>query len=112
MHCYCFTCLFSEKVQLFSKIYDDPWDVDLFPGAMVEYPVKGGLLGPTFSCIIAQTFRNLRRGDRFWFENPSLFTEAQLQAIRNVTLSRIMCDTSDAIKNIQPIVFLIPQEQK
>ncbi|CAL8111499.1 unnamed protein product [Orchesella dallaii] len=101
-----------EKVQLFSKVYDDPWDVDLFPGAMIEYPVKGGLLGPTFSCIIAQTFRNLRRGDRFWFENPTVFTETQLRVIRNITLSRVMCDTSDAIKNIQPIVFLSPQEQK
>jgi len=101
-----------EKVQLFSQLYEDPWDVDLFPGAMIEYPVKGGLLGPTFSCIIAQTFRNLRRGDRFWFENPTVFTDSQLRAIRNVTLSRVMCDTSDAIKTIQPIVFLTPQGKK
>lgn len=99
-------------MQLFSQVYDDPWDVDLFPGAMVEYPVKGGLLGPTFSCIIAQTFRNLRRGDRFWFENPTEFTETQLRAIRNITLARVMCDNSDAIETIQPIVFLAPNPQK
>jgi len=79
---------------------------------MVEYPVKGGILGPTFSCILGQTFRNLRRGDRFWYENPGQFTQRQLQSFRKVSLARILCDTSDAIHTVQPIVMLIPHDQK
>ncbi|XP_021946283.1 peroxidasin homolog [Folsomia candida] len=101
-----------EKVEWFSKLYESPWDVDLFPGAMVEYPVKGGLLSPTFSCILGQTFLNLRRGDRFWYENPGQFSPVQLQNIRNISLSRVICDTSDGIRTMQPIVFLVPDDIK
>jgi hypothetical protein len=39
-------------------------DIDLFPGAMAERPVSGGLVGPTFACILAQQFSNLRKGNK------------------------------------------------
>jgi peroxidase len=97
---------------MLAESYHSPWDVDLFPGAMVELPVRGGLVGPTFACLIGQTFRNLRRGDRFWYENPDQFTTAQLQAIRNISLARVICDTSDGIQSMQPIIFLAPHLQK
>ena len=97
---------------MLASAYESPWDVDLFPGGMVELPVKGGLVGPTFACIIGQTFRNLRRGDRYWFENPGEFTTSQLRALRNTSLARIICDTSDSILTMQPIIFLAPHDQK
>jgi hypothetical protein len=36
------------------------------------------MVGPVFGCIMGETFKNLRLGDRFWFENagqPSSFTQ-------------------------------------
>lgn len=42
--------------------YNSLEDIDLFPGAMAEKPVVGGMVGPTFACIIAQQFLNLRQG--------------------------------------------------
>ena len=43
-------------------------DVDLWPLAMMETPVTGGILGPTFATIIAKQFHNYKYGDRFYFE--------------------------------------------
>lgn len=74
------------------KAYDSIEDIDLFVGGMSERPVRGGLVGPTFACIIAQQFSNLRKGDRFWYENhgfESSFTPAQLSSLRRVSLSQV-----------------------
>ena len=55
---------------------------NFYIGGMAEKPVVGGIVGPTFACIIGQQFLNLRKGDRFWYENgnhPGAFTKKQLQ---------------------------------
>lgn len=45
-------------------------DIDLYAGAMSEEHLPGSFLGPTFTCIMGEQFRNLKLGDRFWYENP------------------------------------------
>jgi hypothetical protein len=83
-------------------------DVDLFVGGLAERPVIGGIVGPTFACIIAQQFSNARKGDRFWYENPgfeSSFTPAQLQSLRQVTLAQVLCRALGG-GTLQPNVFL------
>lgn len=57
--------------------YSHPDDVDLWSAGVAETPSAGSMVGPTFNCIIASTFRDLKQGDRFWYENqdwPSSFT--------------------------------------
>lgn len=49
--------------------------------------------------------------NRFWFENPSVFTPAQLEQLKRVTLSRILCDNGDNISQITTNVFLLPHLQ-
>lgn len=90
------------------KAYRSVEDIDLFVGGLAERPVVGGIVGPTFSCIIAQQFSNLRKGDRFWYENPgfeSSFTPAQLDSIRQVAFSQILCRALGG-GTLQPHVFL------
>jgi len=55
------------------------------------------------------TFSNVRAGDRFFYENPGVFSPAQLRQIRIGTLSRVLCDNSDGINPIQPDAFLSNQ---
>ncbi|KAJ8664263.1 hypothetical protein QAD02_005925 [Eretmocerus hayati] len=99
-----------ETARTFQEIYASVEDVDLFSAGLAEKPVTGGLVGPTFACIIAQQFRSLRKGDRFWYENPfaeSGFTQTQLRQIRKVTLAQVMCRTTDSLDDIQPFVMLV-----
>merc|ERR1712048_241915 len=61
--------------------------------------------------IIGIQFRNLRKCDRFWYEggNPLIrFTEAQLDEIRKVSLSKVMCDNCDTVTDIQRALFDVP----
>ncbi|XP_057323935.1 chorion peroxidase-like [Microplitis mediator] len=95
------------------NLYESLDDIDLFSGGLSEKPVLGGIVGPTFACIIAQQFNHLRRGDRFWYENGNLknsFTLTQLDQIRSVTLAQILCYTIDDVKTVQPFVFLVPDK--
>lgn len=88
--------------------YESVDDIDLFVGGLAERPVVGGLVGPVFACIIAQQFSNLRKGDRFWYENgafESSFTPAQLQSIRQVSFAQVVCRTIGG-GTLQPHVFL------
>ncbi|KAL1495005.1 hypothetical protein ABEB36_010496 [Hypothenemus hampei] len=91
------------------SLYSHVDDIDLFTAGLAEKPLRGGVVGPTFACIIAQQFQNLRKGDRFWYENQfveSAFSPMQLQEIRKVSLSQVLCETMDEFETVQPFVFL------
>lgn len=95
----------ASRMRLAYKSIDD---IDLFVGGLAERPVVGGLVGPVFACIIAQQFSNLRKGDRFWYENgdfESSFTPAQLQSIRQVNLAQVVCRALTS-GTLQPHLFL------
>ncbi|XP_014616357.1 PREDICTED: peroxidase-like isoform X1 [Polistes canadensis] len=103
----------TELVNKLRSVYTHPNDVDLVIGGMAERPANDGLLGPTFRCLIMEQFARTLRTDRFFYDSamqPYPFTLDQLAEIRNVTLARIFCDNGDNIQNMQPNVFLKPQE--
>ncbi|KAF5280247.1 hypothetical protein FQA39_LY18070 [Lamprigera yunnana] len=100
-----------EVIVRLKRIYSTVDDIDLFPGGMSERPLQGGLVGPTFACIIAIQFRQLRKCDRFWYENEDpvvRFTEAQLAEIRKISLSRIFCENLDIPGDMQRAGFDLP----
>ncbi|XP_054015508.1 uncharacterized protein LOC128896281 isoform X1 [Hylaeus anthracinus] len=91
-----------------SALYESVHDVDLYTGALAELPKPGGIVGPTFSCLIADQFVRLQKGDRFWYEvadRPHSFSADQLQELRKTSLARLICDCSDGVTQIQPEVM-------
>ncbi|KZS09370.1 Chorion peroxidase [Daphnia magna] len=104
----------NDTLKHFTSIYDSPDDIDLWTAGVSERALTGSMVGPVFGCIIGQSFRDLRAGDRFWHENPkqpSSFTLEQLQEIRKVRLARIVCDNSDDIESAQVYVMVLPDPE-
>ena len=93
-----------------AQIYEHVDDIDLYVGAMAETHLAGATVGPTFACILAEQFRDLKRGDRFYYENggcEQVFTPAQLEAIKKgVSLSRLMCNCAYGTKSMPRNAFL------
>jgi len=66
---------------LYSEVYESPDDIDLWSAGISERPQPGSMVGPVFGCIMGETFRNLRQGDRFWYEHsnhPGSFTHGKI----------------------------------
>ncbi|KAL5010355.1 hypothetical protein ScPMuIL_012660 [Solemya velum] len=104
-----------------SRVYKSIDDLDVFVGGMLETTELGP--GELFSKIILDQFITIRNGDRFWFENleHGIFTEEEIQEIRNTTLYDIIVEATNInIEDIQrntftltnrcPVNVLLPDE--
>uniref|UniRef100_H2ZLX8 WxxW domain-containing protein n=1 Tax=Ciona savignyi TaxID=51511 RepID=H2ZLX8_CIOSA len=57
---------------------------------------------------MAYQFRDLRKGDSFWYENggsSAKFTLSQLRSIKQTMLSGVICDVGENVTTIQPEVM-------
>jgi len=101
-----------ELIKRLAKLYQSVDDVDLFTGGLSETPVHGGIVGPTFGCIIGTQLARLKRCDRFWHEtsDPYLrFSLPQLAEIRKLSLAKVICSQSDHIDSIQRNAMDLPE---
>ncbi|KAM8977067.1 eosinophil peroxidase-like [Pelodytes ibericus] len=94
-----------KLAQKFMNLYGTPENIDIWVGAVTEPHVPGGRIGKLLTCLIGNQFRRTRDGDRFYYENRSVFTAAQRKSIEKVTLARIICDNTK-IKDVPRNVFL------
>ncbi|XP_076326347.1 peroxidase-like isoform X1 [Tachypleus tridentatus] len=104
----------NTTVQKYSQLYKHVDDIDLWSAGISEYHLPNAVVGPTFACLIAEHFANIRQGDRFWYENgdwPSSFTPEQLQEIRKVQLCRVLCENADDMSTIQLDAMLVAHPQ-
>ncbi|XP_063421509.1 peroxidase-like protein isoform X2 [Mytilus trossulus] len=93
--------------RILKDLYQNVEDIDLFAGAITENKIHGGLVGPTFACLIGEQFEALKKGDRFWYETPDSavgFTDDQLRSIKRIKLSKIFCENF-GLHQIQRNIF-------
>jgi len=103
-----------ESIEEFKRVYMNVNDIDLFYGMISEFPVPGGLVGPTQANILAMNFHNLKFGDRFYYENGEdenlRFTLAQLDNIRHISMASIVCQNY-GLDRIQKYAFQLGNQQ-
>ncbi|XP_061088428.1 thyroid peroxidase [Conger conger] len=75
-------------------LYGHPSNIDVWLGGLLEDHLPGGRTGPLFACLIGKQMKALRDGDRFWWENNGVFTQAQKRELQRHSLSRVICDGS------------------
>ncbi|WP_420623977.1 peroxidase family protein [Candidatus Poriferisodalis sp.] len=66
----------SSDPQVQAKLrqaYGEVGQIDLWTGGLAEDHVEEAMVGETFQTIIADQFRRLRDGDRFWYQNDTWF---------------------------------------
>jgi len=80
--------------------------IDLWVGGLAEQHLEGANIGPTFACIMGMTFSDIRNGDRFWWQNPGIFTADQRASLATIKFSKVICDNADDIPTIKRNVFL------
>ncbi|KAK7823161.1 hypothetical protein U0070_027368 [Myodes glareolus] len=78
----------------FLRLYGTPDNIDIWMGAIAEPLLPGARVGPLLACLFENQFRRARDGDRFWWEKRGVFTRRQRKALRQVSLSRIICDNT------------------
>ncbi|XP_069701170.1 peroxidasin [Periplaneta americana] len=93
------------------ELYGHPGNVDIWVGGILEDQLEGAKVGPTFRCLLVEQFRRLRDGDRFWYENPSVFKPEQLTQIKQTSLGRVLCENGDDITDVTKNVFILPKKQ-
>jgi peroxidase len=89
---------------LYSQVYGSIDKVDLFMGGLAEAHVAGADVGPTFEAIIADQFRRLRSGDRFWWQNEP-FDSQTASMIGNTTLATLI-DRDSTVTNLTGNLFI------
>ena len=79
--------------------------MDLYMASLAEEHLEDSNIGPTHACILAITFNDLRTGDRFWWENPGIFTECQRDSLSKIRISKLICDNAENIPMIRANAF-------
>lgn len=99
----------EEFIKALKYMYRNTDDIDLLVGGILESPIPGAMVGPTFNCLLKEEFVLLKQTDRFWYENdlpPSSLTTGQLKEIKKITLAGLLCANTDDLDRVQPKAFV------
>merc|ERR1712130_126908 len=86
--------------------YNVERDVDLYIGFLMEEHIEGAQVGPTAACIIADQFIALKKGDRFHFDKPEVFSSGQSNEIKRIGLGKVMCEVMERTQQVSRNPFV------
>ncbi|XP_039271938.2 thyroid peroxidase-like [Styela clava] len=88
------------------ELYGHPGNIDLWLAGLVEDLIEGSRVGPIFMCLLAKQFKYQRDGDRFFYLNNGVHTQAQRNALENVRLAHVIC-ANTGLKKVQLDAFRV-----
>ena len=98
-------------IDLFAAAYDNVDQIDLWLGGISEQPAEhGGLLGPTFSALIADQFMRSRAGDEFFYLNDLEHLSILDPDLEDTNLSGMLRDNIADPYMIPDDAFKVPFE--
>lgn len=89
---------------LLETLYGDVNNMDVWPGMLAEPHAAGAAIGELAQAILSMQFDNIRKGDRFWYQNDPDFTAQEKEIISRTTMSQIVLRNT-SITNLQDNVF-------
>uniref|UniRef100_A0A1I7ZNZ7 Phage protein n=1 Tax=Steinernema glaseri TaxID=37863 RepID=A0A1I7ZNZ7_9BILA len=57
--------------------------------------------------LVVVSYEYERNGDRFYNENPGIFTPEQVRSLKHVSLANVLCMTEEKISPIVPDAFRV-----
>ena len=99
-----------KDVSKLEKIYGSLNNVDLVVGALGEQQLmtflnSSAMFGHTFAVILGEAFKNIRNGDRFFYQRRGIFTAEQFEQIDGLTFSSIICEHDDKVGTMSQDAF-------
>lgn len=104
----------------FSQIHPDPEvaarlrsayatveDIDAWVGGLAEAHAEGALVGPTWKAVLADQFRRLRDGDRFWYQ--SYLPRFLVEMVEEQSLARIIRRNTEIGAELSDNPFRVPR---
>lgn len=89
-----------------ASVYDTCDDIDPWIGMLAEPHVPGAMVGETLRVVLADQFRRLRDGDRFWYE--AYLPSDLVDLVNAQNLSTVLRRTTGLDTEIGDNPFLVP----
>ncbi|XP_066935131.1 myeloperoxidase-like [Clytia hemisphaerica] len=95
----------SETIKNLKKVYTSVEEIDIFVGGIGEKPVHEKVIGKTFGCIMKKQFKDLFKGDRYFYTNY-VFDYPQTTSIGKVTMRQVLCDNLKGVVSLHANPFV------
>src|SRR5262249_9667350 len=85
-------------------LYGNVDNIDPWIGGLAEDHIPRTSTGPLIHAVLIDQFTRLRTGDRFWYQNQSIYLPPGEPALGSTTLAAVIARNTE-ITNLQPNVF-------